>query len=167
VGGHGGTCKGHSRTATATAKQPARQCLADLSALQARLQKDGYWHGRSGYSYGYPMNGYNYDEIRPDLTGAGSPAAGYCGALLRLKKQFVRTDEILSEGVTVRLINFCPSQNIVASCFRQNSTRSIVKGQCLSKPHRRADTVIIIESRRRHVAGSLGNRRAYSFLTTA
>lgn len=46
--------------ATAPAAKPAQQCLTDLSAFHTQLQKDGYWQGASGYSYGYPMNGYGY-----------------------------------------------------------------------------------------------------------
>ena len=43
-----------------TPPQPARQCLADLTAFDAVLQKDGYWLHGSGYGYGYPMYGYGY-----------------------------------------------------------------------------------------------------------
>ncbi|NYT77101.1 PRC-barrel domain-containing protein [Alcaligenaceae bacterium] len=54
--------------ATAPAMEPAQQCLKDLSAFQGEMQKDGYWRGLAGYSYGYPMYGYEDDE------GVNSPA---------------------------------------------------------------------------------------------
>ena len=58
----------------ASAMQPARQCLTDLSAFQGQMQKDGYWRGVSGYGYGYPMYGYAYDAGMPSpaMTSAGS-----------------------------------------------------------------------------------------------
>lgn len=46
--------------ATAPAAKPAQQCLQQLSAFHAQMQKDGYWRGYSGYGYGYPMYGYDY-----------------------------------------------------------------------------------------------------------
>jgi sporulation protein YlmC with PRC-barrel domain len=51
-------CTG-AQAAAATAK-PAQKCLADLSAFDATLQKDGYWFHGGGYGYGYPMYGYGY-----------------------------------------------------------------------------------------------------------
>jgi sporulation protein YlmC with PRC-barrel domain len=38
---------------------PALQCLKELQAFDAELQKDGYWLD-SSYGYGYPVYGYGY-----------------------------------------------------------------------------------------------------------
>jgi len=51
-------CAG-AQAAVAAAK-PAQKCLADLTAFDATLQKDGYWFHGAGYGYGYPMYGYGY-----------------------------------------------------------------------------------------------------------
>ena len=39
---------------------PAQQCLKDLQAFDAGLNKDGYWLDGAGYGYGYPVYGYGY-----------------------------------------------------------------------------------------------------------
>ncbi len=53
-----------------SAPNAAEKCLADLSAFQSQMQKDGYWLGGYaagnagldgyGYGYGYPLGGYGY-----------------------------------------------------------------------------------------------------------
>lgn len=63
--------------ATDPATEPAKQCLTDLSAFQDQMRKDGYWRGVSGYSYGYPMYGYGYDNnvgmaAAPAMPGASA-----------------------------------------------------------------------------------------------
>src|SRR5271156_6573315 len=40
----------------------ALQCVSDLYAFQAELQKGGYWLPSSGYGAGYPRYGYVYGE---------------------------------------------------------------------------------------------------------
>lgn len=63
--------------ATAPDTKPAQQCLTDLSALQDQMRKDGYWRGVSGFGYGYPMYGYDYDGSMssPAMGSAKEPGA--------------------------------------------------------------------------------------------
>ncbi len=63
--------------ATAHAMQPAQQCLTDLSAFQGQMRKDGYWRGVSGFGYGHPMYGFDYDGSMssPAMGSAKEPGA--------------------------------------------------------------------------------------------
>jgi sporulation protein YlmC with PRC-barrel domain len=36
----------------------AEKCLSDLLAFDSQMEKEGYWLSGSGYSYGYPINGF-------------------------------------------------------------------------------------------------------------
>lgn len=36
----------------------AETCLKDISALQTKMDKEGFWLGGSGYGYGYPAGGW-------------------------------------------------------------------------------------------------------------
>ena len=56
-----------------TAMKPAQQCMADLTAFDSQLQKDGYWLHGSGYGYGYPMYGYGDAYGSERLPAASSP----------------------------------------------------------------------------------------------
>jgi len=55
----------------AVAAEPAEACLKDLHALDAEMDKDGYWAGGAGFGYGYPMDGIptgsesNFRNVRP------------------------------------------------------------------------------------------------------
>ena len=57
------------------AVKPAEKCLSDLRAFDNQMDKEGYWLGGSGYSYGYPIAGYGFGppmmEGRPEATGIG------------------------------------------------------------------------------------------------
>ncbi|MEO8925494.1 MAG: hypothetical protein ABI330_22200 [Caldimonas sp.] len=39
--------------------------MSDVQAFERQMQKDGYWLHGSGFGYGNPMYGYNYDEVGP------------------------------------------------------------------------------------------------------
>jgi sporulation protein YlmC with PRC-barrel domain len=47
-------------TARASEPKPARKCMGDLRAFDARIKKDGYWLHAADYGYGYPMFGITY-----------------------------------------------------------------------------------------------------------
>ena len=49
------------------AVKPAEKCLNDLRAFDNQMNQEGYWLGRSGYRYGYPM-AYELGP-RPEATG--------------------------------------------------------------------------------------------------
>ena len=61
----------HSALAQSAAAKPAQQCVTDLKAFEALLQKDGYWLHASGYGYGYPMYGYGYGYAMQPASPAG------------------------------------------------------------------------------------------------
>jgi sporulation protein YlmC with PRC-barrel domain len=64
--------------AQAAATKPAQKCMADLTAFDSRLQKDGYWLHGSGYGYGYPMYGYGYAYGGERLPASSTPkGSGY------------------------------------------------------------------------------------------
>ena len=46
----------------ASHEKSAQQCVSDLHAFHAELQKGGYWLASSGYGAGYPRYGYVYGE---------------------------------------------------------------------------------------------------------
>jgi sporulation protein YlmC with PRC-barrel domain len=46
----------------ASHEKSAQQCVSDLHAFHAELQKGGYWLENSGYGAGYPRYGYVYGE---------------------------------------------------------------------------------------------------------
>lgn len=39
---------------------PSAKCLDDLRIFDKQMEKDGYWLGGSGFSYGHPMGGFGY-----------------------------------------------------------------------------------------------------------
>jgi sporulation protein YlmC with PRC-barrel domain len=49
------------------ATEPAQECVGDLRAFSAEIQKGGFWLNASALSYGYPMGGFGY----------GYPLIGY------------------------------------------------------------------------------------------
>ena len=86
----------------------------------------------------------------------------------------VEFDPALSASVASRCIDQASDISLTiqdpARCVMQRDSSRNSAGQSAvgrSKFHRRADIVISIDSRGRHVAGSRGNKRSYSFLTTA
>jgi hypothetical protein len=71
---------------------PAQQCLRDLAAFDATMNKDGYWIDGAGHGYGYPVYGYGfsyssrsaelsgYSRARPGFAALGSKVNTYWAA---------------------------------------------------------------------------------------
>ncbi|AMN39726.1 PRC-barrel domain-containing protein [Rhodoplanes sp. Z2-YC6860] len=66
---------------SAAATQPAEKCLSDLRAFNSQMEKDGYWLGGSGYSYGYPLGepgyGYRMGDSPASTAGYHNARPGY------------------------------------------------------------------------------------------
>jgi hypothetical protein len=58
---------------------PAQQCLTDLAAFDATMNKDGYWIDGEGHGYGYPVYGYGFSYMgrSAELSGYGRARPGY------------------------------------------------------------------------------------------
>jgi len=58
---------------------PAQQCLTDLAAFDATMNKDGYWIDGAGHGYGYPVYGYgfSYSSRSAELSGYSRARPGY------------------------------------------------------------------------------------------
>jgi hypothetical protein len=59
-------------------------CRADVQTFNRQIEKDGYWLGGSGYTYGYPMGGIGYGDgsaaighTSMDAPGLGDARPGY------------------------------------------------------------------------------------------
>ena len=72
----GATNSPRASAKTAAGIKPAEKCLTDLRAFSGEMEKDGYWLGGSGYSYGYPMMG-GYGDGYPMSGGLAATATGY------------------------------------------------------------------------------------------
>jgi sporulation protein YlmC with PRC-barrel domain len=68
-----------ARSDRAATGPAADKCLANLSAFDAQMVKDGYWLGGSGYDYGYPLGGYSYGHGYP-VGPYAAVASGYRNA---------------------------------------------------------------------------------------
>lgn len=55
-------------------EKSARQCISDLVAFDAELQKGGYWLYSSRYGYGYPLDGYLFGERGVMLPNGAPPS---------------------------------------------------------------------------------------------
>jgi sporulation protein YlmC with PRC-barrel domain len=112
----------------APATKPAATCLIDLRAFDARMSKDGYWLGASGYSYGYPIGGFGYYAYgyamggQPANVGAADrlAAAGLAGKPTATAADYHN----LRPGYDIRIL--VASANMLAQHGQQQACESVL-----------------------------------------